>query len=367
MEYLIAFILAAAGVVVNKKMTTAPRIIYLAIICIYVILVVGLRYRVGVDTISYMNSFRHIRDLNHIFDSDIFSYRYEPGYLLLNSFVKSFTKEFWVLQLIVAAVVNGCIFTFLYQNCKNVFVGVIIFLYLQWFYFNMEIMRESIAISIFLLNYRNLENNNWIRYYLFSLLCISFHYSAVVTCFFPLAKVLKPNITFVVLCMAALAVTPLFERLNEMLSVFSFGGRLDMYVSTADKLNINWKLAELMRTGAPAILTLLAYRKFKEKCRFEKMLLLQIAFCMGAFAMPIIFSRFTNYTSLFATVALANFLCMEINARKFKMCLICLIILTQGFYYYSMYPRWFPYVSIFEPRQIHEREQIWKHDFITWR
>lgn len=367
MEYLIAFILAAAGMVVNKRMTSTPRKIYLGIICIYVIIIVGLRYRVGVDTISYMASFKQIRDLDHIFDSDIFSYRYEPGYLLLNSLVKTFTKEFWVMQMIVGAIVNGCIFAFLYRYCKNVFVGVMIFLFMQWFYFSMEIMRESIAISIFLLNYRNLEKNNWTRYYLVSLIYIPFHYSSVVTWLFPLAKMLKPNMAFVIFCIAALAITPVIERLYELIPFLSLANRLDQYVTNAAGLNLNWKLAELMRTGVPSMAVVMAYRMAKIRCPQEKMLLLQILFCMGAFAIPMIFSRFTNYTTMFVTVGAANFLCDIESSRKLRVALLGIILLSQGFYYYSMYPRWFPYVSIFNPHQVHEREQIWKHDFITWR
>lgn len=366
MVYLVAFILAAAGIVINKRMTPTPRKIYLGIICTYVVIIIGLRYRVGVDTISYMASFKHIRDLNHIFDSDIFSYRYEPGYLLLNSLVKTFTKEFWVMQMVVAAIVNGCIFIFLYRYCRNVFVGVIIFLFMQWLYFSTEIMRESIAISIFLLNYRNFEKNDWVKYYLVSLIYIPFHYSAVVTWLFPLAKMLKPNLTFIIFCIIALAITPVIEYLSGIIPFLSVVTRLEQYVTNAAGLNLNWKLAELMRTGMPAIAVLIAFRMAGIKCGQEKMLLLQILFCMGAFAIPIIFSRFTNYTTMFVTVGVANFLCDKEAARRLRIGLMCFIILTQGFYYYSMYPRWFPYVSIFNPHQIHEREQIWKHDFITW-
>lgn len=358
--------MAAIGIVINKKMTPTPRKIYLGIICIYLIIVVGLRYRVGVDTISYMASFKHLRDISHIFDSDIFSYRYEPGYLLLNSFVKSFTKEFWVVQIIVATIVNGCIFTFLYQNCRNVFVGVIIFLFLQWFYFSMEIMRESIAISIFLLNYKNLEKRNWIRYYLISLLCISFHYSAAVTLFFPFVKFLKLNFAFIIFCALMLAVAPLAEGINNLLSISPIASRVDQYVSNADDLNLNWKLAELFRSGFPAIAVVTVYKILKRHFRFESILLFQILLCAGAFALPLLFSRFTNYTSLFVTVSIANLLSSPDIIRRIKFLLACFIVLTQVFYYFSMYPRWFPYVSVFNPHQIHEREQIWKHDFISW-
>lgn len=230
----------------------------------------------------------------------------------------------------------------------------------------MEIMRESVAISIFLLNYRNLEKKNWVAYYLVSLLCMSFHYSLCHNMVFPFARFLKPNWSFIVFCIIAVAFTPIFDYLANTLSFLSFDYRIAYYLSNADDLNLNWKLAELFRAGCPAIATVVLYRYIKKNMPLQNMVLLQILFCFGAFAIPIVFSRFANYTTLFVTVAIANFICSEKATRSLKTLLICFIIMTQGFYYYSMYPRWFPYVSVFNPKMIHEREQIWKHDFITW-
>lgn len=364
--YLIAFILPIIGIIFNHRMAPWARRWYVAIILIYLILILGLRYRTGVDTITYMDTFRHLPPLNRMIHIDLTRFRYEPGYLFLSSFIRTFTDQFWVMQIAVAAIVNGCIFIFLNRYCRNIFVGIMIFFILQWFYFSMEIMRESIAISIFLLNYRNLEKKRWRRYYLFTLLSVCFHYSAAITWFIPLARILKPNIYFVALCLCAIAVTPIMERLNEILSFLSFASRFDAYISDADRLNIFWKLQALVQTGFPAIAALIAYKIAKEKFKMQDMLLLQILFCMAAFAIPIVFSRFTNYTSMFATVALANILCSEKLRQNYKILLVCAVLLSQSYYYYSMYPRWVPYVSVLDPKRINTREQIWKHDFITW-
>ena len=367
MVYIIAFILPFIGVLFNNRMKPTPRKIFLAVICIYFILVIGLRYRVGVDTITYMWTFKSLKSIDKIFATGIFTYRYEPGYLLLTSLVRTFTDQFWVMQTVVATIVTSFIFIFLYRYCRNVFVGILFYLLLQWFYFSMEIMRESIALSIFLLNYRNLEEKKWGKYYFFSLFSIVFHYSAAIIWFIPLARYLKPNWVYFLLCACAIAATPIMQSVNEMLSFLTFSQRIDQYVAKADSLNLNWKLAELMRSGFPAIAVVMAYRIIRQKFAMRQMLLLQILFCMGAFAVPIVFSRFSNYTSMFVTVALANFVCSDRASQFLKCIIICFVIMTQSFYYYSMLPRWYPYVSIFNPKQIHQREQIWKHDFITWR
>lgn len=366
MEYAIPFILVIIGIIFNSKMTPVPRKIFLGLICAYLVILLGLRYCVGVDTISYTRSFKHIPPIDRLFDKNIFTYRYEPGYLIINSIVKYFTHEFWPVQMIVAAILNGSVFVFLYKYCKNVFIGIFFFLILQWFYFSMEIMRESIAVSIFLLNYRNLEHKNWVRYYLFSILSVFFHYSAAITLFMPLARILKPNLTFLTLCLCALAVTPLVERFNDMISTLSIAARFDQYVSNADNLNLNWKLAELMKSGFPAIVGLMIYLKYKIKCKVQQMLLVQIALCVAAFAVPLMFSRFTNYTSMFVTVAIANIMSDKRFHTNLRILLFAFVLLTQSFFYATKYQRWYPYVSIFDPHSVHAREQIWKHDFITW-
>lgn len=367
MVYFIAFLLAAIGAFYNNKLQPGARKTYLAIICLYLIIILGLRYRVGVDTINYIYNFREVKPLSHFFSTKIFQMRMEPGFLFVCSLSKTLGGGFTMVQFIIGAITNICTFIFLYRYCRNVFIGVIIFLFLQWFYFTMEIMREGTAIAIFLLNYRNLEKKRWILYYIMTIPSLLFHYSAAIVWFFPLAYFLKLNYKFFILCGAILLVSPLLEKLSDMLSFLMIAKRFDSYVKNAAELNFNFMLMENVKINFPALATLAAYCITKVKCRVEKMLLLHIILSLGIFAIPLLFSRFTNYTTMFVTVALANILCSDYISRSLRVMLICFTILTQAFYYSHMYPRWFPYNSIFDPQKNHRREQIWKHDFITWR
>lgn len=366
MVYLIAFILAAIGAYYNSKLQPTVRKAFLSILCLYIIIILGLRYRVGVDTINYMYNFKEVKPLSHFFSLRIFEMRMEPGFLFVCSLSKSLGGGFSMVQLIMAAITNICSFFFLYRYCRNVFVGVLVFLFLQWFYFSMEIMREGAAIAIFLLNYRNLEKKRWLLYYLMTIPSLLFHYSAAIVWFFPFARLLKLNYKFFILCGGILLISPLLEKISDMLSFLFIAKRFDSYIKNVSELNFNFMLMENVKINFPAIATLAVYFITKQKSRVENMLLLHILLAFGIFAIPLLFSRFTNYTTMFVTVALANILCNNIS-RNIRILLLCFTILTQAYYYSHMYPRWFPYVSIFNPKQIHEREQIWKHDFITWR
>lgn len=367
MVYIIAVIVALIAAILNDKMSSKLRNSILIALCVYVILIFGFRYKVGVDTIGYMKSYNKVPTLDSFFTVKTFVVnRFEPGYLLVCSICKTITKDFWLLQLVISAIANGCIFIFLHRYCKNAFIGVFLYFIFACLYFSTEIMRESAAIGIFLLNYKNLQEKKWLNYYLFSILSVLFHYSAAIIWFFPLARLLKSNIIFYIMCVVFIGITPLVERLNELLQIAAIYGRIDQYASGADDLNMNWRLAELLRSAFPAIATLIGYRIIKKECEFRHLILLQILFCMGAFAIPLIFSRFSNYTIMFVTAAAANLISSNSLKTGMKVAFIAFLLLTQINYYRVNYDRWFPYVSIFYPEDLAYRQNIYRHDFLPW-
>lgn len=360
MEYLFPVILALIGIGMNTRFSPAARKVYLLVILSYMVVLMGIRYRVGMDTIGYMKTFKDSFPLDKIFTVKVFTQRHEPGYLLLCAICKLFSKEFWPVQLIMNLITCGGIFIFLYRNCRNVFMGIFLFLILQWLYFSTEIMRESAAISIFLVNYRNMLEKRWLRYYLFSLLSISFHYSAILIWFLPLARFLKPNIFFFIFCIGILGITPLVEQFNKLLALGIISEKISIYIKEVDNVNMNWRISEMIKTGFPAILTFILYKYSHLKSRFQPFILLQIIFCCGAFAIPVIFQRFTNYTTLFVIAALANYLFIQYVNPILRITVIGVICLSQSIYYASLYPAWYPYVSINNPITIQERENLYR-------
>lgn len=367
MVYLIAVIAAIAGAYINNRLSPDGKKFILGLLCVYVILVIGFRYKVGVDTISYMKAYRFIPPLaDFSFPKTLFSTRYEPAFVLISGICKSFTNEFWPVQMILAIITTIGVFVFLYRYCENAFVGVLFYFLLQCLYFSTEVLRESAAVGIFLLNYKNLQERRWLAYYLLSIISIAFHYSAIIIWFLPFARILKPNILFLVLCICFISITPLVEKLNNILQIAAISGRITMYVDSAQALNLNWRLGELIHAAFPAMIVLGVSRLLKLKSDFQYLILLQLLLCMGAFAIPLIFSRFTNYTTMFVTVVLANLITLPQVKTWLKAVIISSVLLTQTYYYYNMADRWFPYVSIFYPEDIPLRNQLYRHFFLPW-
>ena len=360
MEYAFAIILVFIGIRFNSRMAKSLRITYLATICLYVILLMGFRYRVGIDTLNYMDGYLSVTTtLDDFWNLDFTQTRYEPGYLFLAACCRSISNDFFILQLACAFILNSCVFIFLYRYCYNPFVGVIVYFVLTCLYFNTEIMRESLAIAIFLLNYSNLKSRKWVRYYFLCLFSICFHYSAVILIFFPFAKWIKFNVWFVAMCVMLLLVSPLMETLNTYLTIASIEKRMVANMALAEVVNLNYRLANFYNVAALPIGMMFLYRWVNKQSQFAPYILFRTIIAFGVFSIPIVFSRFTNYTTMFLVVYCANFLEMKcINVRT-KYLSVILLIVSQLYYYSYMYPSWIPYSSIFSKEINEKREELW--------
>lgn len=319
----------------------------------------GLRYRVGIDTLNYMSSYNYSPDLSELRNIDASNTRFEPGYLFLCALCRSITSDFWLLQLVHSFILNASFFLFIYKNTKNPFTGIGVYIILCWLYFNTEIIRESLAISIFLLNYNNLKNRRWIKYYFLAFISISFQYSAIITLFFPLVRFIRFNIIYIAACILIICITPYVETINQLLSITSITSRINEHINSADNLNLNWRIANMIRYSLVPIFTLLIARYIHYKSNFTPYILLSILFGIGAFAIPIIFSRLANYTLPFIVVSAANLLEILVKKTNLKYALIILIFCSQLIYYKEMLYAWYPYESILTKRKVQEREYLW--------
>ncbi|MDE5790882.1 MAG: EpsG family protein [Muribaculaceae bacterium] len=366
MEYLIPVVLTLIGMFLNSRLNSeTPKKVLLAIIILTMIVIMGLRFRVGTDTIMYMDRFEKFPTLDTIFSRRSYELEFEPIYTFLCICLKTITPEFWPVQVMASAISTTCITIFLYRTCKNVFLGVFFYLIFQWLYFSVEIMRESIAIGIFLLNFRNLEEKKWLKYYLFCFLCMGFHYSSAITFIFPLLQYLRVNIWYIGACAAMVAITPLVENFNKFLELGFVTAKISTYIKDGENQNINWHIMEFIRNAVPAVFLLFICRKRDLNPWYRAMLLFQILLTCGSIAIPVVFQRLTNYTTIFVNIVLCNYLSDRRSTIPMRVFAASFVILSQSYYYYTLYKdRCFPYVSVIEPEKVTAREEyfrsIWK-------
>ncbi|MDE6006907.1 MAG: EpsG family protein [Muribaculaceae bacterium] len=332
-------------------------------LCAYLIIIFGIRYKVGVDTMNYMGSY----DLTPTYDQfktiDWTTSLREPGYLVISILCRSVTKEFWLLQLVMAAITNIGIFIFISRACRNPFVGLLLYYFMACGYFTTDILRESAAIGIFLYNYRNIHRKKWGNYYGLCILSICFHYSALITLIIPFFIRLHANWVYWTIFIGLTLSAPLLENINNLITVAALVSRTSGYIAQGENVNLNFRIANLIHLFFPTLLVIIFNKRYNLKYANMNMVWLQLLFCAGVFSIPIIFQRLTNYTLLFVVTGLSQLLSAGKIITTLKIGIIGILCISYSFYYYTNLYRWYPYVSILNKRTIPEREDIWWHDF----
>ena len=105
----------------NKKLFYNATLIVL-------ILFMGLRYRIGLDTIRYLRYF-YVDDptFDQITFESFIESTYDPFYLLFVSFVKTVFGHFYFVQIFQSAIVNILLFRYFSKHTKYVFSCVLFY------------------------------------------------------------------------------------------------------------------------------------------------------------------------------------------------------------------------------------------------
>ena len=157
-------------------------------LCLVLTLVAALRFRLGVDTIRFGHDYSLIHPLAQLSAADFRIENYDPGYVLLASLLRSITPSFLLMQAVCAVFINFTLFRFFRQSTSRPFLAVWIYLVAYFLPFNMEIMRASIAIGLFLLAWPSFRSRRWWLYYLLTFAATLMHFSAFILLFLPILR-----------------------------------------------------------------------------------------------------------------------------------------------------------------------------------
>ena len=364
-----------------KKFKKIHRITLLWVL----ILLAGLRYRVGPDTISYELYFKDfivpLSDLD--LDSFIFT-RYQPFWILLNSFCKSFGSFVWV-QMIAAFIFNSCVFYFFKKSTSKFFTAVLIYFLLEYLYLSMDVMREAIAIGLFLIAILKLSNKKYLTYYLIIIIATLFHFFAGFAFLIPiiLTKKIHSNvkISFAVISLIfILSLGSATESIGTFVNIFTESKDLSFFAEFEElSLTPLGYFFNFMRI-IPLFLITLFYKKNKELSFvfLPKRYILIFSYLfiyiviIRIFAVPFA-ERLLNYFIIFVQLLLLNF-SYDFAKRYFKnnsrFIGVLLPIFIHFFFYISTflkispyygvryYKIYYPYYSVFSEGIDKDREKI---------
>ncbi|VDH17423.1 Uncharacterised protein [Algoriella xinjiangensis] len=356
-----------------------PKKFFYYFTLIIFILVAGLRWKVGGDSLIYQLRFETlIYPLNQFSKINFLELGWEPGYLLLNSIAKTIIPEFWFFQLIQAIFVNVILFDFFKKHTPYLFTSLALYAFFYYFYFNMEILREIIPICVFVKwMYPALEKGNYKKYYIINFIMLFFHTSSFILFLFPLFSTFKLNRKgFIFLGSLTLLFIIIFSVYPNVLSFLAFTDRIankiDIY--TKYDLSLNGMIYLFIVFGLFPYSLFSLNKKYYKKVVFEE-LIYPYFFIVAIYISYSGFARFMNYFGPFMIVYLVNtiYLVNHINKfRKIKFLYSFILILIPIIYktqYYmadtSQYYKntnklnlWMPYSSIFNKEDVFQQREI---------
>lgn len=354
------------------------------------ILLVGLRYRIGSDTIAYEQSFNLIPKIGKLtfhYITEISDY--EAGYTVLMSLSKTLFGDFWCFLLIQSIIVNISLFTFFKNNSANPFTSILLYFVVLYYFINCEAARQGIALAIIIYAWKNFTSNN-LKLFLIQVLFASlFHSTALIFLLFPLLSVfklwdrLRPNIlNFSILLSIIISSYFLQQYISQLLMQYTMvgdiGGRIYAYYADADELSKVSVLTQVLYCLFYIIVPFYCLRRIRNNYKNYENLASVIMLCSlinVASVIPMVY-RLTYYFFPFYFILLSETLFCSTDKYKFKknvnVVVLCSLILFTYYkiqpYFYEdgstsnmrYYMRFYPYNSIIDKGLDENREQIYR-------
>lgn len=328
---------------------------------LYLSLLIGLRYMVGGDTYAYMDYFS---DLN-IYDGDLWNNSgFQPLFILLNVVSKWMYSDFVSFQILHSILLNIVLFHFFAKYTNFRFTALFLCFFVFYINFSVEILRESLAVSAFLVGYKYLEKRSWIKYYSIVIIATQFHLSAIFLIFLPFVHSLKLNIKFLFIMILSLVayscLSIVFEFLNQLSKI---GDRTAFYKDAfygSNSVLLFW----IIRFLIPISLMVWAKYIMKIRIKFEPLLCLMCILGLGVFYNGMIFLRLSNYILPFYCVFLADTYVYAFKRAIHSNKLVAILSFCMLLFVYNIasfnwppgyYKNWLPYYSVFSSESINNQ------------
>lgn len=180
----------------------------------------------------------------------------EPLFLILMLISKGLINDFHFFVFVCTAINTWLLIAFFRKYTDNIFLCLVLYLVFEGFGISINLMRNSIAIFIFLNAIEYLANRRPLQYFGMCLLAVGFHFSAFVYLplyFFFHRKMNKWGyLTILILCNVVFILhVPIFMRL---ISLFGIGGaflenKIDVYSEIGNRLGFGMGFIERLITG----------------------------------------------------------------------------------------------------------------------
>ena len=370
----------------DAKGKVPPNNSYYWGIYVLLVLLMGLRYRIGGDTLAYMEYYKTVLSVEKLNEAYFAQAHKEFGYGVLwtvfCSVCKWFTNSFVLFQFVHAIIVNGVVFRFFLKHSKYVFANILFYYVFYFLTLNTEILRESLAICVFLLSIDAFFDKKWIKYYVYVFIAAQFHLSAYILLIVPFFSFIK-HVKFIALPIVGVCLILLVPIIQDVL--------LKEVVPRLEEGHLKWKLIlymqheintngvifiSLTKVAFPLILLGIDDKMRENYSKYRIFIIAFIIMSIGAIYIPP-FERLSNYFLPFLYLWFVELVAYGYQkgiyapVSKVVFSVLIVLLMLPRIYYYTkdtservagtrFYVIWYPYYSVFNKQIVKERKQLMK-------
>lgn len=302
---------------------------------------------IGGDFPGYYQEYKAMPNLWSITASYInMNSYYRPGWLVFLSFCKTISPNYLFFHLVHALFVNIIIFRFIKKNTEFIFFSILFYFILNYFEFNFESIRETMAISFVLLGIDYLDKKKWYVFFFFALIAIGFHESAIISLLIPfLYRIQKIKLFRLTLLITVLVGIVYFInnniQINSFIKTLTIQNKIDNFFVLIDfgvNFKINYWLSALPKILLPLIALYIVAKHFNKRYKYSGMIIfLIVLLILYAFTFSKIFSRLSNYFMPFYWIILSQWMGISYKKMKKKLVLPILFVITSLVFFVLIY------------------------------
>lgn len=375
------------------------RLLWWIVIMVVLICIAGFRFRMGTDSIKYENYYNWDQPtLSQLRPDHFQATRFAPLYIVLASACRSISSDFLAVQFAVSIIVNISIFRFLWCNTRHIFFAALLYFFFQFFNLNMEVLREALAVSVFLWAWPLFLKGKWLAYYALAVLAFFFHVSSIFMFLLPLFWLPGPRWIFTfgprtlivapLVLLSSFAISYYFFDFIQMLAITeNISERAEVYSKTelsGNNLNIAGAIGMLTVYAIYPLFAMYLNRKRHETLdispdnesrKLDMMTLMSVYIALFTVGISI-FLRFNNYFVFFSFITISR--CMfrpvamtgrfiRFNFLYWMLFILPLFALQFRNSYLADYNRsgtlkvymmYYPYTDTFTREPDHNRERV---------
>ncbi|MDZ5000042.1 hypothetical protein GNF79_13235 [Clostridium perfringens] len=254
----------------------------------------------------------------------------EFGFYYLNLIIKIFTDDFQMAFLFYMFIINLFIILFIYKYSKNIEFSLLIYVIMGGYITSTNIMRQYIAISIYIFSIKFLIERKYLIYLFLSLIAISFHTTVMIA--MPITiivyifseKISKRYLLFFLIINSSIVIEPIIRNIGTQLLYDSYENGIFNYGSS------------LLHYFVKAAICAFYYLNLKNIKDNNDKLFINLGSIASAFTLlsknMVLYARFAEYFNIFNIIAISAAL-NSVNNKKEKRIFYYFVFLGLTIYY----------------------------------